>query len=230
MASSIILRTISGTDDKRVSLANSNFARPFTIASGWTTLRIALRMIANNNGANITGTPRFYVGLCSGSSNIIMDATTTHWAGAIQNAATLTYAAGPPARYTGTVVRPAKRVAAVLTVGGSDIHSAGTAGYHCDPTQAQRFLFFCDITVGSPNYTFNVYTLISPTVSGDITLTQFNDLCQLTLPVVGNHGFGSARTLAVDPGADGALNHVNIGWDRSVPTLEICDIALVKLA
>jgi len=227
MPSTILLRTISSVDDKRIVLSNSNFARKFSVST-WTKLRIALRLSITDSGANITSNPRLAIGLCSGSTNIFLDATTTNWAGCLMDGATWTRNAGPPINYampaSGWV--PAKRVGSTTTKGTT--HHAGNDYLH-DATAAFRSLWCVDITKGSPNYTFNLYMRNSAAVS-DVTLSNFLANVELASPAVNAQHFQSTQqTLAFDEVA-GTLDHVNIAWDRTDPKIEISDLAIVRLS
>src|SRR5262245_60599596 len=83
MASVIKARTFSSIVDNRIRLLNSNFARLWSSALGtsWTTIRIACRISMEDTGSGLSSTPQFIFGICSGTSNIYMDASTTHFLG-----------------------------------------------------------------------------------------------------------------------------------------------------
>lgn len=227
MASTTLSRTISSVVDQRIVLANSNFARPHGVST-WTKLRVAVRLSITDSGANITSNPRLAIGLCSGSTNIFLDATTTHWVGCLMDGATWTRGAGPPIQYampsSGWV--PAKRVGSTTSKGTT--HHAGADFLH-DATAAFRSLWCVDITKGSPNFTYNLYMRNSAGTS-DVTLANFLANVELASPNVNAQHFqATQQTLAVDE-ADGTLDHVNIAWDRSDPKIEISDLAIVRLS
>lgn len=221
-------------DDKRIVLMNSQFGRAHGVGT-WTKLRIGLRMIMNNTGANITGTPRFYVGLCSGTTNMIMDATTNNWCGVATASATWEYTAGPPKVYTGSgsvVLRAAKRVGSTYTENATQLNDQGAWAVQADATLANRFLHFIDITKGSPNYTFDAAFMRTNTGTLlDSSLATFLSQVVLDPPNAqgGHTAANTPLTLAVDE-SGGTFTHVNIGWNQATPTIEICDLAVVKLA
>jgi len=227
MASTILLRNIGGVDDKRIVLSNSNFARPFSVASGWTQLRIAMRLIMRNTGANLTSTPRFFAGLCSGSTNLPLDATTTHFVGIRFTSATWTYQVGPPVRYASLTANVAKKVNTTWTEGNQIFIT--TNHMMADATTTNRQFLFVDITKGSPNFTVTTFHRNNVT-AGDLTVAEFLLAAPLAPPTVVNHTAGTGQTTAVNEGTDGTLDHVCVGWDRSTPEIEICDLAVVKLA
>lgn len=227
MASVIEERTISAVVDKRIQHVNSNWARPWPLSIGtsWTKLRVGVRVIMDNTGANLVSTPRFAMGVCSGSTNLLFDATTTHFLGWQQSAATMTFAAGPPIRYSFDT-------AGLKRVGSTSTFTATMAvGFIlcADPTTANRAMFFCDITKGSPNYTLDSFGRTG-TAAGDVTLADFLATVPLAVPAFANHGASASRTIAVDEGVDGTFDHMLVGWDRTTPVLEICDIAVVRLS
>lgn len=227
MASVIKERTISAVVDKRIQHVNSNWARPWPLSIGtsWTKIRVGVRAIMDNTGANLSSTPRFAIGVCSGSTNLLFDATTTHFVGWQSSSATWVYAAGPPIVYSFDVVA-IKRVAAVTTSTAAISVGSSIAG---DPTTTNRGMFFCDITKGSPNFTIDIFSHTTA-AAGDVTLADFLAQVPLAVPVFAGHNFGGAQPLAVDEGADGTLDHVLVGWDRAAPVLEICDMAIVRLS
>jgi len=229
MASTTVFRFLDDGADMRISLTASNFCRPFAFADGWTSMRIAMRLIMTNTAANLTSTPRFYVGLCSGNTNMAMDATTTHFFGCITTSPTWTYAAGPPALYdTSLFYRGASRIGTTLTVSAGSI---GTLYMMADATTMNRQFFCVDITKGSPNYTVGSGLYRVNGTSGDVTTANFLATIPLSTMSFTNHTVGAAiTTLACDEATYGTLDHVNIGWDRASPTIEISDLALVKLS
>jgi len=226
MASIIKARTISSIVDNRVRLTNSNCARLWSsdVGTAWTKIRVGCRMSIENTGASITSTPRFAFGICSGTSNIFMDPTTTHWAGFLTNATTMPFYSNGNYTTSGECV-VAKRISSTLTIGSIIASNFSTQ----DCTTAARSMLCLDITKGSPNFTFQAfYNQTLPTA--DVPLATYISQLTLTTPAFSNHGFGTAQTLAIDETTNGFFNAVNVAWDRSSPAIELSDIAVVKLA
>lgn len=228
MASTILLRTISSVADKRIVLQNSNFARPFTIPLGWTKLRFGVRLSMTDSGANVTSTPRLAIGLCSGNTNLFLDATTTHFLGFIWNAATWTRQVGPPVSYypgAGAVCL-AKRIGTTNTIVGTP----GENPLIYDATTANRNAVYCDITKGSPNFTGKLF-IRTVAAASDVDLNTFLTQSELASPTITNHSvLTGVSTIAIDEAANGTLDHVCVAWDRSTPQIEISDLVVVKLA
>lgn len=224
MASVIKSRTISSVVDNRIQLVNSNFARPFNVGT-WTQIRVAVRMIMDNTGANLTSTPKFYLGLCSGNTGLPLDASTTHFLGFITDVATWSYFT-TIYRYVLSGVKLAKKVGTTITYGGSIL---STVVFSAGVTDTNRFMFFCDITKGAPNFTVQGFHRNTAT-AGDVVVPDFLGTAELSTPSFTNHTFPAGGTLAVSEGTDGYFDHVCVAWNRSTPVMEICDLSVVKLA
>lgn len=234
MASITKFRTISAVDDQRVQLVNSNFARPWdtvAIGTGWTKIRVACRLSITDSGSNVTSTPRFAIGICSGSTNIFQDATTTHFCGIMSNNATWSRIVGPPVGYnigaSGTWV-VTKRIGAVTTSNTSIGGLVNSTFY--DVTTANRTAFFITITKGSPTFTIQIFTRSSATAS-DVALAEFLTQVELVTPTIANHGLNTAsnNTIAIDEAVDGFFDHACVAWDRTTPNIEVSDLSVVRL-
>ncbi len=226
MSNIIKLRTISSVDDKRARLANSNFARLWSsdLGTTWTKIRIGCRLSIEDSGAAISGA-KFAFGICSGTSNIFMDATTTHWLGVIHGnyGATLNRGAGPPVQYN-NYIELYKKVATTLTL--IDFGNSNTV-YMRDCTTANRAVMFLDITKGSP-FTLRLFCCTS--ASGDVSVTTYLDQLPVASPTITGHAFGNAVTTTIDEATNGYFNAVNVAWDKSSPAIEISDLAVVRLS
>lgn len=238
MANVIKSRTFSSIEDKRIQLSNANFARLWSsdVGTGWTTLRIGCRISMTDSGANVTSTPRFAFGICSGTSNIFMDATCTHWLGAITANTFRRVSAGPPAYYdlannTGQPFYPATYIGTTLTL-GSGLYGGSYNTFLFDSTTANRALMFLDITKGSPNFSLKMFSNAAPAgtqTATDVDLATYLTQVSLTSPSLTGHVMSNTQTIAVSEATNGFFNAVNISWDRSSPNIEISDLAVVKL-
>lgn len=227
MASTIFERTISGTPDKRILMQNSQFARPLIIGSTWTELRIGIRASQRDSGATITGTPRFAVGLSAGTANIFGDATTDHWVGVVSTAATWARAnLGADFYYGDIATRPAKKVGVTLTTGA--LFGGPGSFTEADAPDGNRWCYFVHITKGSPNFSIRLLSWDNTFI--DISQATFRGQLETPSPVVSQHTWHAAQTIAVNEAVDGFLTAVNIAWDRSSPEIEISDLGVVKFA
>lgn len=229
MASTILLRTFSSIADKRIVLSNSNFVRPFTLAGAWTKVRVGCRMSITDSGGNHTGTPRFAIGLCAGSTNIFLDATTDNFVGLITNNSTMFRNAGPPVRYSDVI-------AAATKVGTTVTAAAGAVSFFAfDATTANRCMYFVDIErpmagpSGSGTFTLDIFSRDN-TTSGDVSITDFETQMVAATPSFANHLFSTGKTLTVNETGNGTLDHVACAWDKSAGNIEISDIGLWQIS
>lgn len=228
-SSSIILaRTVSAIEDKRLVLQKASFARPLDFGTSWNSIRIGLRYCMTDSGANITGTPRFAIGVCSGTTNILGDASPTNWVGGITNAGTWTRFAGPNPTYYypgggGANFYPAESHGGALTIGGTQL---GTFLIGAQPADGYRNMLFVQITKGSPNYTLGMFYNSTSVV--DVSSEQFYTTIEASVPAFSGYSNATPRTIAASEGP-GAFNALNIWWNQDVANMEFCDIAVVRI-
>lgn len=231
----IRLRTVSAVDDKRIVLSNSQFARPIPFGTTWNKIRIGVRLDCTTSGGNLTGTPRFAVGLCSGNTDLYGDATTTHFVGVRTNEATWTLTNSNRYLVNGSTLSPHKKVGTIFTAGTAFFPGvqwgigAGAATPVADRTQ-----FILEITKGSPNFTLQMLGWINP--GGVAAPVDNSDVAFYTNmegagnPAATNHTFSAANTLAVDEGVSGSFDHINIFWDRTTSEIELSDLAVARIS
>lgn len=230
MPSTIILRSPDSIDDKRIRLSNSQFGRPFSVGS-WTKLRVCFRFGFTDYGTNLPGTVLSYMGLCSGTTNMLGDNTCQHFVGhGIVGAYTrsgtlpnLIYTTGAPFFY--------KKVGTTFTPTLSQSNGAGY-GAMADTDGKQRFALFIEYLRVSPTaIQLTSFYRLNTNGGGDIS---YNDWLAAAETEVGLtyslHSWGTARQLTVDEGTDGVLDTVTAHWSRTSPQMEISDIAVVKFA
>lgn len=231
MGSLTKLRTFSSVPDVRDQLSNSNSARLWSadIGTTWNQIRVGCRISMTDGGVELSGTPRFAFGICSGTSNIFQDATTTHWLGMLSNDPIWSRVAGPPAYHqmqnVVASVASAKRIGSTTTVGTAFNNSP----FVFDATTANRGVIFLDITKGSPNFTLNAFFRWTGTAS-DVSVADYLDQLVVASPTITNHQATTSPTIAIDEAANGFFNAVNFAWDKTAPVIEISDIAVVKFS
>lgn len=231
--STILSRTFSAIEDKRILLSNSQFARPFSMP-GWTKLRVAMRLNMRNTGADLPA-GFLYVGICSGSSNRVMDSTTNNWVGVKSNLATpWTFFGGSPIEYYGPAFRATKRVGSTTTDNATAVTNGIKFAMLADSSLEKRCFFFVDISKDTPGpgtYTINVPLYFSSDFGSatDPSAADFVTQSEAASPAFTNHIAGTARTLAADESA-GTFDHVNIGWDQVAPIIEISDLRVWQLS
>lgn len=230
MASSILLRNIGGTDDKRIVLSNSQFARVMDIGTTWTRVRVGIRFCVRDTGGSLASTPRLFVGLSSGTSNLFGDATTQHALG-VWTANPSWVRATSPTRYllgNNPSWNSVKRVGTTNTTSSTGLPSE--TYILSTPETGGRGVQFVDITKGSPNFTIGAFQRFQFSGGIDVSLTEFLTQMEVASPSLTDHQFTNASTLAVDEAVDGFFNAVHVYWDRSTPEIEISDLAYARLA
>lgn len=217
MASTIT--TVSG--DKRILLTNSGFARPIYIGTNWTKIRIGMRVCQTDAGADLSGTPRWAVGVSSGSTNIFGDSTVDNWIGVVTNTATPLRANIPPVTCPWSHAI-AKKVGSTLTIGGTSATLA--------PSWDTSILnaYFVDITKGSPNYTVGIFGRGYDGVANvNISLANYLKELETASPSLANYTSASG-TIAADE-STGTFTHVNISWNRQASQFQISDLAVIRM-
>lgn len=225
---SATIATISG--DKRVQLLNSQMLRRPVILNNWTVLRIGMRVTFPSTG-NIVGTPGFHLGIGSGTTAGIGDASTTNFIGLATIGATWTRNAGPPAWSTGITVKIRKKVAAVVTDS-----AGGTVTWTPSMDQATLGILIVEITKGSPNYSVLVAGAASQ-ASAQTAATQAQLIQMLELAAGGMSNVSSviagytvgSQSLAMSEVA-GNLDCIQYYWDRSSVAAEVTEVFYRKVS
>ena len=237
MGSKTKTRTISSVVDTRIRLTNSNFARLWSadVGTNWTTIRVGCRVSVEDSGTSLTSTPRFAFGICSGTSNIFMDATTSNWIGLVTYGGTWTRSTSPTkymlgnGSYFDSGIAAAKRVGSTLTTDAFTNSPFPGATYLFDAT-VNRVALFVDITKGSPNFTVRP-TYYKTSAANDVSVDTFLSQVAVSVPSITGHQYGNeTKSIAIDEATNGFFNAINVAWDRTSPAIEISDIAVVKLA
>lgn len=230
---SVQIESVSFADEsKRLVLGNAQWAATLAIGTSWTRLRIGARIMIDDLGSNITGTPRLYLGVASDPSATFANGPlsgtgTKHFLGFISSASTWTRNAGPPVYYSLAAAQVVgKKVGSTITMGTGN----ATQRYVADSTR--RWIYFVEIdkTGGSP---YTVYTtLTNATTPAD----QDEDTMINAMEV---DAFASAATLiadgslnatvAVDEVTDGDLNAICCAWDRNAVDMHASEMFFAKM-
>jgi hypothetical protein len=226
MASVILKQNYAAVSDVAISTTVGSWARPFNPPAGWNTLRLGVRYHITDIGGTVTSTPRLGIALCSGTINLMGDATTTNAIGVISTSATwgrggVGYApiAFSAMTYVGTTI--------------STTTTFNTAVPYLNTTTPCRQLFIVNIAKGSPNYTVTV-TWWNPGGGpfGDVSsaLLMNSMLGPFVVPTsVTNYAVDTPRALAFDE-ANGTLNAVNVWWNHSDVACVVTDVAVAVIA
>jgi len=177
-------------------------------------------MHTGNNGGGNLSTPRFFFGVCSGTTNIFADATTDNAVG-VMTSDVWTF---QTTFYNQTAFKPTTRVNTTTTQGTT--FAANTA-VPCTQA-ADRSIFFCDIVKGNPNYSLRLFAPDNAVVTDQSNATFLAQM-ELASPSLTGYTFSTTQTIAASEGP-GAFNAVCLSWDRTTPVMEVCDIAVTRFS
>ncbi len=231
MSSVIKTRTVASATETAIQMSNSTFARLVTLPVGWTKVRIGCRMWFGDLGSNPGSTPRFAVGLCSGTTNIIGDVSCDNAIGVITNSAT--WARGG-AGYAPVDAATFKKVGSTLTVGSSVANNGNMALPFVNAGSPSRQFWLVDITKGSPNYIVTLFYW-APGNTGDTLASDFYNASIIPAPptTIGTAGSSYAQGTGVNVAFDevaGTLNAVGLWFNRADFLAEVMDLDVVPLA
>lgn len=218
--------------NRRLQIGNEEFVRGLSFGSNWTKVRIGIRFTVNDTGGgNISSPANFFVGLCEGTTNTFFSNNTTGFIGCNNstglNNAWSYNASYYTACYNSCII--AKRV-------GNTTSSLGSYGLQY--IGSDRWFFvgkapnigyaFWDFTKNSTSIVFNLFWSFSTGYYG-ITLSNFiwgldNETAP---PYLAN--WGSPNTVAYG-NSIGNLDTLSISWSKSTPTIELCDVAVIRFA
>jgi hypothetical protein len=230
MSTTIIERTIASATQEAISFSDSAIARLIPIPSGWTKIRIGLRLHFTQ-GTFVTPT-FFAVGLCHGTTKLVNGIDCDHFAGVISDSGFTSNGNTAGSVYFNVNMRPFTRTSSGLSV-GTNIAADTRYGNTANLNSADRSPLFVDITKGSPDYTMNIW---------DSKLGTAHDFTEANFQVMLNDKInpqydgnaildtGTDRTIAVDEAADGAFNALSVWWNQSGVTMEVCDLGFAVLA
>lgn len=246
MPATIRNKTLASITEQGVKLENAQIFRKLK-NNDWNSIQIGLRMIMDDStGANPSAGSVFGFGLCSGNTNglgslvrghIVFASTylTTGAAGGFVGSSE-----GTDGNWRGVSSSggsSAKFVNDVFTSGGAWSGIVGTLYFLMEPaataTNFWNTCFYLRITKGTPNWSilpiFNgSSTLANRTRAQWLSFAESNGAAS-SAPIGYNYS-AATRTIAVDEATDGVLDHVNVWWNRSAPSILITDISIARLA
>ncbi len=224
MSSTISQFAVPGGTELAISMSNSTWARPVSLPSNWSKIRIGLRLWITDLGGGPTSLPYFALGLCNNTTNLVGDSQTNYFVGVITNTSNWNYSAGTNNVYFGINVVSCVKTGSLLT-SGSNI----TTDCRFSNTSSKSSVFFLDITKGTPFYTFNIFSIIA-SVPTNCTATTFQQQVVLNSPTVSGCSFGTSVSMSVNEALSGSLNAINCWWNRSDLYVQVEDVAMVVLS
>lgn len=197
----------------------------------WTKLRVGIRLATADDLANLNGTPRLAVGLCSGEAHPYLDDECTHFVGGVSNGS-LWLRKTTPIRYQVNLNGVINGFVPADKVGTDLLHSTtSVTGPVISAVEATpKSVLFVDITRGNPSYNFDFF-LCNSTKSGiwdDVSGTTFASLVETAVPSLARHTRFTNFSLDVDE-SEGLLDSVNVAWDRTL-SLTVHDLAVVDFS
>lgn len=225
------IRDASGL--KYVEMQNARFARKpladLFNSGSWSTIRVAMFLKINDSGADMTGSPIFSAGLCSGTTNIPGDTTPTNAVGIAHNKATWSRntSAGNQ-RYYFTTFAAWKNVAGTPTVGSNLITDSAQIMMDTYSGSGDGSPFFVDVIKGSPNFSLRLFVGNQVTNVPTMSYAQYLAQAIATTPSFTNCAYTAAQTIAFSE-SGGTLDAAWIYWGQS-NALRVLDWRVVRIA
>lgn len=219
-----IVETLVG--DRKLLLGAEEYIRPTVIGDNWLSIRLLIRVSLVHTATIVNPANALGIGLSNGVS--ISSLASCEFAGVSlpRTAASMDYFAGPPAYFDYTDQQ------ATRIYGGAFNTTNGTSknGY-ISANSAYRTELAVDLArTTRPGTVFAIQGYGPDTAAEsqtDITWAASISTVERFSSIPGPGTFSTTWT-ALTWGGTAALNHVHIWWTRSVPTLEISDIVLVR--
>ncbi len=236
MSAIVVNRLISGLEsDNKLVLKSSRVARKMSIGTGWNVLRVGFRIAISGSG-DLNFTPTFAFGLCSGTANVIGDATTDAFVGAFYTGATWTYTHQAYIPY----YTPASSFTAMTKTGTvyQIITATSAAKMSANHTGVRQVLAF------EINKTSNTAATISATVVGGGNPTKDTLSGIFLQAIASNPGIDTFHTTLAALGGDtlsqfspttfttfppNVLDTICFSWNSSQAAIEITDVAYARL-
>lgn len=230
--------TINGEDDGQLVIGNAQIAASLSpLGSNWNRIRIGLRLSFEDTGTNITGTPRFYIGMLSNPSSSMengpLTIQTSNFVGYYSNSATWTRTAGTNAgaylyntgTNTGWAFIQRSNNSNVL---GTSNHG-GTTQYVSSDTGSCRTVIICEL-IRSANGFSGSFVFPNSTKLPDVPLTNFLGAMEIPTITACAAYLTSSYSQDVTPKiianeSSGSLNAICVAWDRLIGKVHISDIA-----
>lgn len=214
------LELVTYAGDRRLLIGAAEAIRQPIYTTSWSRIRIALQCSFDGVASSITASPALVVGVCSGSTNVLVEATATNLFGFRFRPTTWTYAAGPPSYFNlGTGVGNT----AYRKVGSTETTATMNVQRYLSNDTGIRSPLIIEIAKGSPNYT--IQHCVPLTVAGaqaDFTDVQFQQVMEIAAMTdvddyLGTTNYTNSSTsaaLAADEVA-GSFDHIFVYWERT---------------
>jgi hypothetical protein len=225
---SVVIESITlPTTEKRLVLNAAQWGATLDVGTAWTRLRIGARVAVANTLADLLGTPRLYMGVCSDpvsgfTNGPLSGASTKHYVGRMPTDPTWTWTNAAVDYYTVSSQQVGRKVGTVETMAGG----SSSSRFSADPAVSRRINMF-EIGRQVTNWDVDVSTQAVAAIGTDHTeadmrtameTSSFSAACtDAGLSTVGG-------TLVIDEVTDGDLNAICIGWDKSATDFHISEM------
>lgn len=219
-------------NDKGAVLANASIARPLNLPSDWLRLQIGILFgLTTGSLMSISSSPRWYIGLCSGSANIVGDSTVGHFIGFRTGDPTLTYDSSSTYQnitYNSQITNTVRWSPTQFVASSTDINTV--INYIFTDRYDKKSLNYYSITrsfAGSDSLRlfFRYSSANSNTNQGKFDENTFLRELQSTTPTTatteGNLNWSNGETIDFNETESGSLDHLCIAWDRESPNPEM---------
>lgn len=215
----IIERTIGSEVSRRMRIGSDEIVRRIPTGSNWQKIRIGLHYCFTDFNANVLGTPRFFIGVCTRYKT--WGSYRAHAVGLATQDASWSRNAGPPVSYSITL-QNATVVNQTEALSGTGLVTAASAA----PATVRHYMSL-DINKSTPSAVS--FTLFRSTngLSGntDVSPALARDLMEMTIPTLGNYTRAATTgTVSINEALNGGLDCVNIAWSMTDPSLEIIEV------
>ncbi len=205
-----IVESIVG--DRAIQLGNEDFARTMSMGTQWQKIRIGFLNSVWNTGGSITGRT-VALGVCQGVDHTYGDPSCTDFIGVIWPGV----AQGGGHYQSANYITVAQRTGVAET----SAHDNNNPNMFLSAAPGSvRFPFIVDILKGPVNYTLYYY---APGVSSlvDVSTSTF-------LSYMENESFVTQPPISLAYSGAGLFDSVCLSWHRSVPTVEVSDLCVVR--
>lgn len=209
---------------KWAQAGNSLGARLVNLGT-WNTVRVGMLWSVRQDATAVIQ-PDFAFGLCAGTAAVYGDALATHFVGVDTDGAAFGGWQTSGGYLVSIVMRPAKKVGAVITTGTG---FSSNQAVNAQTVNNYRSVLFAEITKGSPNYSFRLFHR-NALGTNDYTVANLTMVMEAAVPALADHTFTAAQTLAVDEGVDGTLTAAQFYWNLTTSNAEIDAFMVSKIS
>jgi hypothetical protein len=233
----IIQRNFPNDPDKVINLNDEQMARTMTIGSNWNWIRLGVRMQMSKSNAIVN--PNFAMGLCSGTSSLYGDRTTTHFFGqdfdtnAIWTENSVTRAKN----WAGLVARFVTKVSSSIINWSSGSQKDWAIGSTPSSNSISRQYYMLDFVKSAVDpglwmlvYVWNKAADLSATNYDESFTSFYNNMTNLTASLNSADYTSSFQYIPISESINGNLDTLNIYWNQTANTMQLSDVAVFRFA